>query len=258
MPASYAHYRFGNLAFPELPEEVREKISRFRRMYDVGQHGPDFFFYYQPLFHTRMGELGHTYHMMKGREFFEAAASKIRDNLSEAAEAYLYGVLGHFALDSVCHPLVRAVADRGEAGHTELETDFDRHLLEMDGRHPPHLQDLGRHMRLTWKECTMVSQFYRPADAFTVHRSVTAMAVVNRMLAIRNRKLLESVLHLGGKSASEMLMCANPNRNCIQLLKPLMDRYHEAASRYPGMAAQLEAHLRDHTALGAEFDVNFG
>lgn len=258
MPASYAHHRFGNMAIPELPEEVRDKISRFRRMYDVGQHGPDFFFYYQPLFHTRIGELGHTYHMMKGREFFEAAASKIREKPSEAAEAYLYGVLGHFALDSVCHPMVRAAADRGEAGHTELETDFDRHLLVMDGKHQPHLQDLGRHMRLTWAECDAVSRFYRPATAFAVRRSVTTMAVINRMLAIRNRKLLEAVLHLGGKSASEMVMYPTPNRNCVKLLKPLMERYHEAAARYPGMAYQLAAHIREKKALGTEFDVNFG
>ena len=50
MPASYAHYRFGKLLLPNLPSDVRQTIQRFRRMYDLGLQGPDFFFYYKSEF----------------------------------------------------------------------------------------------------------------------------------------------------------------------------------------------------------------
>lgn len=258
MPASYAHHRFGELAFPMLSSPMRKKIQRFRQLYDVGQHGPDFFFYFQPLFHTKMGELGGKYHAMTGKEFFEAAAARLKESTSEGAEVYLYGVLGHFALDSACHPLVRTVAAEGKIGHTELETEFDRHLLTIDGKEPAHLQNLGKHMRLTWGECVTASEFYPPASAYTVRRSVRTMAIVNRMLAMHNRKLVESLLSMGGSEASQMLMYPRANHKCAQLLQPLNDLFDESLAQYPAMADQLTAHIRDGAPLGAAFEKSFG
>ena len=49
MTANYAHYRFGKQLLPQLPADVRQCIQRFRRMYDMGLHGPDIFFYHNPL-----------------------------------------------------------------------------------------------------------------------------------------------------------------------------------------------------------------
>ena len=66
MPASYAHYRFGKLLLPSLPVHVRQTIQRFRRMYDMGLQGPDFFFYYNPFLHTATGELGRVFHRQTG------------------------------------------------------------------------------------------------------------------------------------------------------------------------------------------------
>ena len=92
MPANYAHYRFGKLALPKLPAEARQCIGRFRRLYDIGLHGPDIFFYYNPAIDTAVGQLGHSYHTHSGQLFFSAACTKAD---SEAAKAYLLGVLGH-------------------------------------------------------------------------------------------------------------------------------------------------------------------
>lgn len=258
MPASYAHHRFGQMGFQQLPEEVRRTVQRFRQLYDVGQHGPDLFFYYQPLFHTKMGELGGKFHGMTGRDFFGSAVEKLREAPSEGAEAYLYGVLGHYLLDAACHPFVRQSAEQGIAGHTELETEFDRYLLEKDGKKQPHLQNLGRHMKLTWGESVTVSHFYPPASAYTIRRSVVSMAVVHRMLTMKNRELLTRILHLGGENAAEMVMYNRPNHKCVQLLSPLNERFELALARYPAMAAQLAAHIRKNVPLGEEFDVTFG
>ena len=70
MPASYAHYRFGKLLLPQLPADVRQTIQRFRRMYDLGLQGPDFFFYYNIFMKTSTGALGSTFHRQTGQEFF--------------------------------------------------------------------------------------------------------------------------------------------------------------------------------------------
>ena len=46
----YAHARFAQQAAKDLPEQMRLTVQRFGRLYDVGAYGPDFFFFYQPLF----------------------------------------------------------------------------------------------------------------------------------------------------------------------------------------------------------------
>ncbi len=43
MPSTYAHYRMGAALLPMLPADVRRVIQRFRRLFDVGLHGPDIF-----------------------------------------------------------------------------------------------------------------------------------------------------------------------------------------------------------------------
>ena len=130
MPASYAHYRFGNLLLPGLPGDVRLCVQRFRRMYDAGLQGPDFFFYFCPGLNTATYALGHRFHMQSGREFFSRACTAAD---SDAARAYLYGVLGHYCLDSVIHPFIDRLESEGKAKHIPLESEFERFLLEKDG-----------------------------------------------------------------------------------------------------------------------------
>lgn len=258
MPSSYAHYRFGQLAYPALPPEIRRTVQRFRQLYEVGLHGPDLFFYYQPLFHTKMGELGHTYHAVSGRVFFSDAVSRLGDNPSEGAVSYLFGVLAHYALDGACHPMIRSIAAEGKIGHTELETEFDRYLLTLDGKETPHTQNLSRHMKLTWGECVTVSECYPPATSYTIRRCIRLMALVNRVLAMQNRALLQRIFGLGGKKASQMVMYPRPNHKCSHLDEPLLALSDQALERYIALAQQLAAAIYDHTPLGDDFELSFG
>ena len=49
MPSTYAHRRFGADVLVQLPRELREKITPYRPLYDMGLHGPDLMFYYRAL-----------------------------------------------------------------------------------------------------------------------------------------------------------------------------------------------------------------
>lgn len=258
MPSSYAHYRFGQLVFPALPPEIRRTVQRFRQLYDVGLHGPDLFFYYQPLFSTKTGELGQTYHKCMGKDFFGDAIARMGDNPTEGMTAYLFGVLAHYALDGACHPMIREIAAEGKIGHTELEVEFDRYLLTQDGKEPPHTQNLGRHMKLTWGECVTVAGCYPPAGAYTIRWCIRMMALVNRVLAMKNRDLLQRVFALGGKEASQMVMYPRPNHKCSHLDEPLMERFNQALERYSVLAPQLAAAIYEHSPLGEDFEPTFG
>lgn len=258
MPSSYAHYRFGVKALEKMDPAVRRKVQQFRNVYDTGLHGPDIFFYYNPLIHTSTGALGAKIHAQTGESYFTAAARRLRLSPSEVGTVYLYGVLGHYCLDSALHPLVEATAREGKIGHGEMETEFDRFLLTKDRKLPPHVQDFSGHMRLSRGECVTVSGFYPGASPSDVLRSVKNMARITHLLAARNRKTTEMLLGIAGKHAKQMLMPRNPNPNCEFLDEPMMALYDQALERYPAMEAQLTALLASGAPLGEEFSLIFG
>ena len=154
MPANYAHYRFGKQLLSGMCPNDRRSIQRFRRLYDMGLHGPDIFFYYNPLIKTATGQLGGVFHAQSGQEFFARVCAQAG---SEAGRVYLLGLLGHYCLDSLCHPYVEKKEADGSARHVELESEFDRYLLEADGVVLPHTYDGSAHMRLTRGECVTVA-----------------------------------------------------------------------------------------------------
>jgi len=257
MPSSYAHYRFGIKALEKMDPAVRRKVQQFRNVYDTGLHGPDLFFYYNPLIRTSTGALGSKFHAQTGDAFFSAAVRRLRLNPSEVGKVYLYGVLGHYCLDSAIHPLVEATAQEEKIGHVEMETEFDRFLLTKDGKLPPHVQDFSGHMRLSRGECVTVSAFYPGSTPSDILRSVKNMARFTRLFASRNRKTTEMLVSLAGKSAKQMLMTRNPNPNCDYLDEPMMALYDQALERYPIMEAQLTALITSGTPLGEEFSLTF-
>lgn len=261
MPSNYAHYRFGAQLLPTLPAETQRTVKRFRRMYDVGLHGPDLFFYYNPFLQTRTGALGGKFHEQSGREFFGRVARTQRLDPSEAGLAYLYGVLCHYTLDSICHPFVRQKTLEGPAGHSEMETEFDRFLLEKDGKVPPHAQDMSLHMQLTPGECQTVAAFYPPARRKQIQDCVKNMAFFTRLLASPEgawRTVLKKGTGFIGGTPREMLMTTGPNPRCEGLDGELLALYDRAMARYPEMLRQLQAHLAHNAPLGEEFAPNFG
>ena len=44
MPTTYAHYKFGNEVMSALPRPLQNSIENNRELFDVGVHGPIFFF----------------------------------------------------------------------------------------------------------------------------------------------------------------------------------------------------------------------
>lgn len=261
MPSHYAHYRFGALATANMSPEDRRRVQRFRQLYDVGLHGPDLFFYHNIFLRDSTVELGKKFHRQTGEEFFSRVCKRLRLEPNEAAMAYLYGVLTHYCLDSVCHPFVNAIAEEGRIGHIELETEFDRYLLTLDGRKPAHTFDGSPHMKLTRGECETVASFYPPATSAVVNRSIRNMAFCVKTLAspkgIRKNAVNLAVKLSGGKLASHV-MTRSPNPKCAHLDKELKALYDQALEKYPRMLTALNAHLSHNAPLGEDFEHIFG
>lgn len=261
MPATYAHYRFGAAMLDKMPADVNRVVKRHRRMFDVGLHGPDLFFFYLPMFHTDIGRLGSKFHHQTGKEFFSRVCRSLRLEPSEAGQAYLYGVLCHYVLDSNCHPLIIQWSQEGIASHSSIETELDRFLLEMDGKNPPYGMRLTTHMALTDSECAVAARFYPGTEAKHIREGLRGMVYVRRMLELPRGAVRSAVMKTMSAASEvfrDMVMGEQPDPRCEALNQPLMEAYQQAAQRFPQMLRQLGAHLAYNAPLGEDFAPIFG
>ena len=222
----------------------------------MGLHGPDIFFYYNPLIKTATGQLGGVFHAQSGQEFFARVCAQAG---SEAGRVYLLGLLGHYCLDALCHPYVEKKEADGSARHVELESEFDRYLLEADGVVLPHTYDGSAHMRLTRGECVTVALFYPPATPANINACVRNMARATRFLVGENRKHVRRLLRLTRSPAIEdQLMPEHGDDRWLWMDSEMLVLYNRALKRYPGLLSQLDEHMRTGEPLGQDFAPAFG
>ena len=256
MPSAYAHLRFGWEMTP--PGKYAVLSKNFPQLYNVGLQGPDLLFYHNPLVSTAVTKLGYSLHSLSGQTFFGNALEAFRKAPSDGAKAYLFGLLGHYCLDSRCHPLINQLTAQGQPGHMELETEFDRYLQQLDGKVLPQDRHVGQYLRLTRGEQATVSGFYNEVSPGAIGWCSGNMARVYRIITSRRRKTARFLLSLGGEKAKGLLPTVGPNPSCAYLNGSLFTCYRMAAEDYPVLAEQLVRALEENSPLGEEFAPIFG
>ena len=258
MPSSYAHYRFGTQLLPLLPADVRNPLLRHRALFDMGLHGPDFLFFHHFLHETPLFRLGTGYHEKSGRDFFTDACAHLQQDPSEAALAYLQGLLAHYCLDSACHPFVYRMTDDTDLGHSELETEFDRYLMTLDGIKKPHETNISRHLKLNKRECALVAGFYPELSAADAARCIRNMALAQQLLTVPcAHGMIAAFTRLAGGNTAGKLMTVGPDPKCGHLDGVLLELYEQALKKFPGYLEQLNHHLACGAAWGDDFSANF-
>lgn len=257
MPANYALHRFGADALRLLPSQMKSPIQRFRRLYNGGLHGQDLFFYFNPMKQTPVSALRGTYDAMTGREFFEKAAQHLKQNPSEGGTACLYGLLAQYCLRSELAPLFAAETRDGKLTSTELEVEFDRYLLGLDGKTPAHTQDISEHFRMTRGECVTLAGFFPPATPANVLTALKRMTAWTRRFAAKKRGVAGLLLKFTVNGFSGQMMPDHANHKCLHLDSAMLECYHSALEKYPEMAARLTLFCKNGAPLGEEFDHPF-
>lgn len=260
MPSTYAHYRFGLAMLSQLPGDSRRTIQRFRRLFEVGLHGPDIFYYQLPGLNKSASFLGIKFHEQTGQEFFQRVCRGIRMEKSEAAQAYLYGVLCHYCLDSVCSPYIKEKCEEEKLTTLRVETEFDRFLLTADGKVPACSQDLTPHLKLTPGEWETVAKFYPPATSRTVKDSLNNMIFVLKLLSTpegARRTLLSGGVKVLGKDFQGSVMGSEPDAICAHLNEGILEKYREAEEKFPLMLTQIQALMTYNAPLDELFAITF-
>lgn len=255
MPSCYAHYRFGAQALPMLPESARKRIEGNRKLFDLGLQGPDFFFFYRLGKDTPVKELGHKLHFQKGTEFFGQICRE-RKNPTDAELAYLYGLMGHYCLDSVCHPLVNRMAKGDSLLHNRMESEFERYLMNLDGISRPHFRDRGRFLPCTRACCRVAARFYSDATAGQIQEALWSMRVILGLLMVHPGA--KWVLKWMGGANPGLLMEDRPVAEYADSNEALGQLFEEAVARYPQYITQLQEHIAFGKPFGEELEGIFG
>lgn len=260
MPGNYAHFRFGSALLPTMPPQVRQTVCRFRQLYDMGLHGPDIFRYHDFLIHDATVKLCGKYHHQTGVTFFERVCRTVRMNPSEGAMAYLYGVLAHYVLDSMTHPLINRTVESGKATRNQIQAEFDRYLLVTDGKIPAHLHDQTAHMQLTPGECQTVAMFYTKVKDSTVGRCVKNMKKCTRLMTVprgTKRDLMLRSLQWISPGAADAMIPLHTDTQCQELNEKLLRLSDMAIDRYSLLLEEIQNHLRKKIPLSTSFSLPF-
>ena len=259
MPSVYTHYRFGTRLLPGLPADVRGPILRSRALFDAGLQGPDVFFFYKPVSAGPIHALGHDLHQQSGREFFTEICKNLSPDADEATLSYLYGLLCHYCLDAVCHPLIEERIGHGSGEHNALESEFERYMLTLDGVKHPAAYRRNAHLKLNKNHYSVIRQFYPTATTGQLREAFESMVLFLGLMTCGNRvhrAMAKSVLGMMGGGKTGLLVPEDPARE--NLNGELLEKFNEALLLFPQMLEQLRDHLTFRGAFGPEFDHPFG
>ena len=233
MPSTYAHKSFGREVFAVLPDELQTILCNHLDLYYVGLHGPDILFYYHPFFPNPVNRQGYQLHGKNARTFFRKGLAALRDMSDpEAGLAYMFGFICHFALDSECHGYIEYKIRHSNLTHTELETEFDRMLLE-EHELDPIRYCLTSHILPQTVDCTIIARFFPRVKPKQVEWALKSMIYYNRLLQAAipaRRKLLLLILRITGnyKQMHGLLMPDQPRTGCADSNQELQRRMRGA------------------------------
>lgn len=108
MPSIFAHYTFGAEALADFAAPMRRIVCAHRGLFDLGLQGPDFYFFdqFQALRGKHYSKTGSALHHGSCAELLLALEGEGGRRPTSAELAYLFGLIGHFALDSTAHPAI--------------------------------------------------------------------------------------------------------------------------------------------------------
>ena len=263
MPSTYAHRRFGADVLVQLPRELREKITPYRPLYDMGLHGPDLMFYYRALQSNPVNRLGNAMHEQPGRVFFTRARGVVNTaHNKNAALAYALGFVCHFALDSTCHPYVERYTRESGVSHCEIETEFDNMLLRRDG-YDPLTFFTASHIHPSAENARVIAPFYRDISEQTALEALKGMITVHKVLQASNpvkRWVVLTGMKVLGKYDGMHGLVANPQPNpqCTESNRKLDALYAKALPLAERLLLEYVAKLDTDEPLDAAYDHTFG
>ena len=199
MPSIYTHEAFGKAVLKHLPEEMQEIIYEYPNQFQIGLQGPDILFFHKPFKKDRINTTGINMHSQSMLQWLIPATRVIFNKGKDNPEySYYLGFICHYLLDSKCHPYINEMVDEIKFNHIELETEFDRFLLNKNGhdalKYPVYKlvpKDLGTALGIS-----ALYKQYPGINTTSIYRSLKDMYFYKMILfcpSRNRRRLIERV-----------------------------------------------------------------
>lgn len=263
MPSTYAHYKFGQDVKKSINGIEKNIVERYPELYNIGLHGPDILFYYNPLFSNHVNQIGYGMHSQKGKIFFQNAARVIKmSGGDERHLAYLYGYICHFALDVTCHGYIEEKIEKSGISHGEIEVEFDRQLMVMDGYNPIK-HKLTDHIIADDQNACVIKDFYEKVSSRQIEKALLGMIKNNNLLlapSIVKRSLIYGILRLTGnyKEMHGLIVNYKKNEACNDSTERLMDLYSKAQWLAFRLINGYKTYLSGLSELDPVYEYTFG
>lgn len=197
MPGFTTHYLFGQQAYLKLPvSDLKNTIQNYHRVYALGLQGPDIFFYHFSSFISKEknpGSVAHTANtgeflaqLLKGSLYF----SSIQEQ--KIALTYALGFIGHYLLDTACHPYIYARSGYGRitrgymSHHLLLEADIDVSMLWFFQQRLPSEFHQSDTIALSHTQMRVISTLLHIAFKKTYpHLGITRQQIVQAILSMQ-------------------------------------------------------------------------
>ena len=263
MPSTYAHYRLGQQVINSVPKWKKNIIEKNKELFNIGLHGPDILFYYEPLKSNPVNAIGYGMHEHSGREFFEHAAEIIREKDHDARYlAYAYGFICHFVLDTTCHGYIDDKIAESGVSHAEIEVEFDRSLMIEDG-YDPNTHNLTGHIVTSAKNAEVISDFFPGTTPDQVEDALKGMIKYNNLLIAPSRwkrKFIYALLRVSGnyREMHGLLVNFQANPDCEDSTRILRRLYDITLERAVKLIGEYDSYLVGEQKLDALYHYTFG
>jgi len=263
MPTTYAHFRLGEEVRKCVSKQAQDIIKQNIELFQIGVHGPDHLFYYNPISPSRIGKIGSRIHDESGRKFFIKAARVIHKSKNkDAHRAYIYGYLCHFAMDYVCHGYVAEQMEKTGLSHYEIEAEYDRRLLIMDGYEQPVFTCVTNHLHPSWQNAEVIADFYEEISVKQIFKSLKGMVFFLNLLRAPTkgkRRFVFGAMKAAGmyKKMHGLVMNYKENPRCMETTDEMVRRFDEAVSLAAKLIVEYECYLKQGGTLSKTFCYNF-
>lgn len=246
MPSIYAHNKFGKLSIENLTESQRKIVEENRDFYDLGLQGSDFYFF--EIFNSKkpINRIGNIIHKSSCRESLE---NFLKTDLDDENRAYIYGYIGHFALDSSAHPHINLWSKNG-INHAKLETEFDKILMKEDKVEVKKF-NLGNLTPVNENILDKVSKLYKPytdekytKKAIKMMKKLRSLTSANSDLKFKILMKLMKILGIYNKFAG-VVVGDDDFREYDDYLLIVKEDFKKGLEIYPKLLSDFDMHILD-------------
>lgn len=259
MPATYAHYYFGDECFQDLPNNLKKIVENNRSIFDLGVHGPDLLFY--DIIKHEVDSIGYAMHKKPAKQFFAKAKEALNKNKEHHEEklSYILGFLTHFAFDSSAHSYVERKRQFENINHNKVEAEYERYLIEKCGFNPIKY-DRSKLIKFKPNTSEILVDFL-PATSKQIRRCLAMQKILLNLMdkkSVTDRRLKKKVFtNRGLKNQADLILDEKPYELC-QDSDLRLDKCKEVAKKlYPKLLKNFINYLDDKEELDEYFDHDF-